>query len=195
MTTDGAAQVASIAGASGASQIAGAACASRSADSRPPCAGIGDENGLVFTCWDCLVDIAAKKSKMPLNACANDNWIGRERRHVRGASQGTKTLASLGRCSWEQVRLGRRGNSATQEKALKGNTNFFAQPTADVPSLELPPPPDALVDTLNVIYTRSVHDLSKAEWTTVQRDEYMRIVRERKQQCFFVFENFHGHDQ
>ncbi len=52
VTTDGAAQAASIAGASGASQIAGAACASRSADSRPPCAGIGDEQGLVFTCWE-----------------------------------------------------------------------------------------------------------------------------------------------
>jgi hypothetical protein len=70
-----------------------------------------------------------------------------------------------------------------QEKALVGNTIFFAQPTADVPSMQLPPPPDALVDSLNVIFTRSLHDLSKAEWAIVNRDEYMRIVRERKAQC------------
>ena len=42
------------------------------ADPRPPCAGVGDEAGLVFACWDCLVDMAAKKPKMPLNACVND---------------------------------------------------------------------------------------------------------------------------
>jgi hypothetical protein len=74
------------------------------------------------------------------------------------------------------------GDSAVQEKALVGNTIFFAQPTADVPSMELPPPLDALVDSLNVIFTRSLHDLSKAEWAIVKREEYMRIVRERKAQ-------------
>jgi hypothetical protein len=157
--------------------------ASQPPDARPPCAGIGDEDGIVFACWDCLSDLAATKPKMPLNACANDNWVGRERTYVREASQATKMLASLGRCCWKQVRLGRRGDPAVQEKALTGNTIFFAQPTADVPSMELPPPSDALVDTLNVIFTRSLHDLSKAEWAVVNRDEYMRIVRERKQQC------------
>jgi hypothetical protein len=86
-------------------------------DTRPPCAGIGDEFGIVFCCWDCLVDIAARKPKMPLNACANDNWIGRERRHVREASQATKMLASLGRCCWKQLRLGRRGDPAAQDKS------------------------------------------------------------------------------
>ncbi|MCP4965331.1 MAG: hypothetical protein GY926_08845, partial [bacterium] len=154
-----------------------------SADTRPPCAGIGDETALIFACWDCLVDIAAKKPKMPFNACANDNWIGRERLHVREASPATKMLASLGRCCYKQIRLGRQGDPALQEKALTGNTIFFAQPTADVPSLELPPSLDALVDSLCVIYTRSLHDLSRAEWATVNRTEYMKIVRERRLQC------------
>ena len=36
---------------------------------------------------------------------------------------------------------------------------------------------------VNVIFTRSLHDLSKAEWAIVKREEYMRIVRERKAQC------------
>ena len=30
------------------------------ADDRPPCAGIGDENCHVWTCWECLRDIVAK---------------------------------------------------------------------------------------------------------------------------------------
>ena len=39
------------------------------------------------------------------------------------------------------------------------------------------------MDSLTVIFTRSIHDLSKAEWALVNREEYMRIVRERKQCC------------
>ena len=92
----------------------------------------------------------------------------------------TKMIASLGRCCWKQVRLGRAGDPATQQKALAGNTIFFARPTADVPSMQLPPPPDALVDSLNVIFTQILNDLSKADWAIVHRDDYMRIVRERK---------------
>ena len=72
--------------------------AAQLADSRPPCAGIGDENWHVWSCWDCLMDVVAKKPKMPVNACANDNWLGRERVNVRNASTATKALAALGRC-------------------------------------------------------------------------------------------------
>ena len=69
--------------------------AAQPSDGRPPCAGIGDEQRCVFACWDCLIDLAGKQPKMPINACVNDNWIGRERSHVRAASQATKMLASL----------------------------------------------------------------------------------------------------
>ena len=55
--------------------------------------------------------------------------------------------------------MGRQSDPAVQEKALTGNTISFAPPTADIPSMELPPPPDALVDCFNIIFTRSVHDL------------------------------------
>ena len=106
------------------------------------------------------MDLAGKQPKMPINACVNDNWIGRERSHVRVASQATKMLASLGRCCWKQIRLGRAGDPAVQEKAFAGNTIFFAQPTADAPSMELPPPPDALIDSLNAIFARTLNDLS-----------------------------------
>ena len=47
--------------------------------------------------------------------------------------------------------------------------------------MELPPPPDALVDSFNAIFARSLHDLRKADWATVDRDEY--VIRERQQQC------------
>ena len=92
-------------------------------------------------------------------------------------------LASLGRCCWKQVRLGRHSNPSVQEDALTGNTIFFAQPTAGAPSMELPPPPDAFVDSLSAIFTRSLHDLSKAEWASVDREQYMRIIEDRKLQC------------
>ena len=107
-----------------------AAGASQPVDPHPPCAGIGDKETHMFACWPCLVDIASRKPVMPLNACINDNWIGRERIHVRDASMATKMLASLGRCCWKQVRLGRRGDPAVQEKALVGNTIFSPSPRA-----------------------------------------------------------------
>ena len=117
-----------------------------------------------------------------MNALANDNWGGRERPHVRNASKATKMLASIGRCCWRQVRLGK-GAPDVQQKGITGNTILFAQPTADIASMELPPAPDALVDSLNIAFSRSTTDLRKAEWATIKRSEYMRIVRERKKQC------------
>ena len=78
-------------------------------------------------------------------------------------------LASLGKCCWKQVRLGRRGDPAVQEN-LTGNSIIFAQPPAAIPSMELPPPPVAFVESLNDIFTRSLHDLSKAESASVDRE-------------------------
>ena len=49
--------------------------------------------------------------------------------------------------------------------------------------MELPPASDALVDSFNVISTRDLEGLSKAEWAHVKRDEHLRIVRERKREC------------
>jgi hypothetical protein len=119
---------------------------------------------------------------MPVHGLTNDNWIGRERPMLREASKGTKMLASLGRCCWKQVRLGR-GEPDVQQKGITGNTIFFAQPTADIPSMELPPAANALVDSFNIILTRNLQDLSHATWATIKRDEYMNIVRDRKAQC------------
>ena len=91
-------------------------------------------------------------------------------------------LASIGRCYWKQVRLGK-GAPDVQQSGINGNTILFAQPTANISSMELPPAPDALVDSLNIAFARSTQDLSQAYWATVKRSEYMKIVRDRKQQC------------
>ena len=133
------------------------------ANDRPLCAGVGDADSLGWACWSCLTDLCAKKPRMPLNALANDNWGGRERPHVRNASKATKMLASIGRCCWRQVRLAK-GAPDVQQKGITGNTILFAQPTADIASMELPPAPDALVDSLNIAFSRSTTDLRKAEW-------------------------------
>ena len=101
---------------------------------------------------------------------------------MREASKATKMLASLGRCCWKQVRLGK-GTPDVQEKGVSGNTIFFAQPTAQIPSMEQPPPVNALVDHISIIFTRSVENLKRAWWATVRREEYMQIVRERKAEC------------
>ena len=89
----------------------------------PVCAGVGDPESYVWACWDCLNDVCAKKPKLPLNGLTNDNWIGREKVHVREASKATKMLASLGRCCWKQVRLGK-GAPDVQQKGISGNTIF-----------------------------------------------------------------------
>ena len=73
-----------------------------------------------------------------------------------------------------QIRLGK-GPPDVQQKGVCGNTIFFAQPAADIPSMELPPPTDALIDSFNVILTRSLDDLRFANWATIQRHEYMTV--------------------
>ena len=138
--------------------------------------------GLVWACWGCLQDLCSKRPQIPLDALVNDNWIGREKINVREATVATKTLLSLGRACWKQVRLGR-GKPDVQQKAICGNTIFFAQPTADIPSMELPPPTDALIDSFNLILTRNLDDLRYAQWATVNRAEYMILAGQRKKEC------------
>ena len=105
-------------------------------DTRPRCAGVGNPEALVWSCWDCLSDLGAKTPTMPVCGLTTENWNGRERPHVRAASAGTKMLGSLARCCMKQVRLGRNSDPMLKDRALTGNTIL----------LELPPPKDALVD-------------------------------------------------
>ena len=52
----------------------------------PPCAGVGDPDGIAWACWDCICSLCGKNPKQqPLNGLTNDNWIGREKAYVREA--------------------------------------------------------------------------------------------------------------
>ena len=107
---------------------------------RPPCKGIGDAAMPVWSCRECQQDLCGPHPKLPLNACVNDNWIGRQKLLVRNASLATHWLSSLGRFCWKQVRLGRGPSSSgsaqpaedVRQTGVSGNTIFFAQPTAEV---------------------------------------------------------------
>ena len=36
---------------------------------------------------------------------------------------------------------------------------------------------------MNILFTRSTYNLKAARWASVQRDEYLAIVRRRKAEC------------
>jgi len=45
-------------------------------------------------------------------------------------------------------------------------------------------PDDALVDScFNAVFARRVQDLSNAHWAVVDRNQYLRIVRQRQKEC------------
>ena len=158
---------------------------------RPPCAGIGDASMPVWSCRECQQDLCGPHPKLPLNAVANDNWIGREKLLVRNASRATHWLSSLGRFCWKQVRLGRGPSSSgaaqpagdVRQTGVNGNTIFFAQPTAEVPRMTMPPDEGDFLNSLNVLFTKNTQSLDDAEWAQVNRAEYLQIAKLRKQEC------------
>ena len=81
----------------------------------------------------------------------------------------THWLSSLGRFCWKQVRLGRAPSSTgaaqpaedVRQTGVSGNTIFFAQPTAEVPRMTMPPDEGDFLNSLNVLFTKNtqLHDL------------------------------------
>ena len=65
-------------------------------DTRPRCAGVGDPEALVWTCWDCFGAHGSSVPKMPWYGLTNNNWIGRGWPLVRNVSDGTKMPRSGG---------------------------------------------------------------------------------------------------
>ena len=68
-----------------------------------------------------------------------------------------------------------------RQTGVAGNTIFFAQPTAQVPDMmQLPPEEGDLVDSVNILFTRSTQQLDDAEWAQVNRAEYLELIQLRK---------------
>ena len=134
----------------------------------------------VWACLGCLEDLCQNHPVLPLYSLANDNWIGREKMIVRKATQATRWLASLARFCWKQVRLGSGPQSRgaaqpaedVRQTGVTGNTIFFAQPSASIPSMEVLPSEDGLLNFLNILFTRSTYNLSDAQWAQVPRAQY-----------------------
>ena len=49
--------------------------------------------------------------------------------------------------------------------------------------MELPPTADAVLEDINVLFTKSTHNLENANWSQVNRSEYLEIVRLRIKEC------------
>ena len=112
---------------------------------------------------------------------------------VRYATRATHWLASRARFCWKQVRLGRgppsRGAAQpadaedVRQTGVTGNTIFFAQPTAQVPRLTMPPDEGDFLESLNIMFTKNTQHLDDADWAQVNRAEYLEILKLRKREC------------
>ena len=56
--------------------------------------------------------------------------------------------AAGSKCAWATAK------PDVQQKGVTGNTVLFAQPTAEIPSMVLPPNRDGLAESLNVLYVQ-----------------------------------------
>ena len=149
------------------------------------CAGVGDPDVPVWLCQQCCFSLCRRVPSMPPAALCNDMWIGRLPTLFSGLSQSEKWLLSLGRPCWRKVLLGRRGVPDDEKQAgLLGNSVLLAQPTAGLPSRELPPDVDMLRDTLVIVFAGSgPNNLDKAKWATVRRSKYLEAARHRQKVC------------
>ena len=154
-------------------------------DTEPGCAGVASSERPVFLCDLCRAKLCKKKPSMPGPALSNDNWVGRQHRMFGSLTQAERWLLSLGRPCWKKILLGHKGTPESEAQvALTGNTVFLSQPTAGVPTMQLPPAPDFLSEALVVAFTGSTtSDLSNASWAIVDRQKYLAAADYRKQVC------------
>ncbi len=155
--------------------------AAQPAASRPPCAGVGADDAVTYCCQDCRGDLCGARPRMPKFALANDLWIGRLHPFMQNASLASRWLQCLGRPVWRKVIL--RGDPATTPHAFTGNTILLAQPSAGTAIEELPPPIDALVDTVTIAFAKSAAHLERATYLTVDRRNYLACARLRQKVC------------
>ena len=119
---------------------------------------------------------------MPPAALANLLWLGRELALCQSASVGTRMLSCLGRPVWRKLILGK-GEKDEQEKGIGGNCILLAQARPHDFAASLPPKIEELQESFVALFSRSIDQVSKAHVLIVHRDDYLALIRLRKQVC------------
>ena len=119
---------------------------------------------------------------MPPPALANLLWLGREHVLCQKASLGTRMLSCLGRLVWRKLILGR-GDKDEQEKGIGGNCILLAQGRPEELATSLPPTTAQLQQSFVALFARSIEEVGKAQMLVVNRQDYVALVRTRRQVC------------
>ena len=119
---------------------------------------------------------------MPLAALANLLCLGRELALRQSASVGTRMLSCLGRPVRRKLILGK-GNKDEVEKGIGGNCILLAQARPHDFAASLPPKTADLQESFVALFSHSIHEVSKAQMLVVNRDDYLALIRLRKQVC------------
>ena len=156
------------------------------ADKKSPfCAGIGSKNAISFACWECAENLCREYPQMPPLALANLNWLGRELPSFQDLTLGTKLLLGKGRPVLRQIFLGQ-GAANESYKGLIGNTILVSQ--AQVQTEQILPSINKLLDTLVIVFCKSVDEVRKCKALTVNRSQYIECLQLRKKVCPAFFD-------
>ncbi len=147
----------------------------------PRCAGVGTKDARVWACWTCLSSLCRRSGPvMPDLALANWMWLGRLHPLYRELPLAMRLLLGRGRPMMRTVYLGR-GPRDEVHQGLQGNTMIIAQPNAKYEQV-MPNVPHAL-DSLVLMFCKTVDDVSRAHTLVVQRGRYAECMRHRIAVC------------
>ena len=122
---------------------------------------------------------------MPDLALANWMWLGRVHHLFRDLTLAMRLLLGLGRPMMRSLYLGR-GLRDEVHRGLQGNTMIVAQPNATYK--QVVPDVNQTLSGLNVMFCKTVDDVSKAHTLMVQPEQYAPAMRRRILACP-TFEN------
>ena len=146
----------------------------------PRCAGIGKEDETVWACFDCARNLCQECPEMPPLALANWMWLGRVHHFFRDLSLAMRLLLGLGRPMMRSLYLGR-GPRDEVHRGLQGNTMIVAQASATYK--QVVPDVNNVLSGLNVIFCKTIDEVSNAHMLIVQPDQYAPAMRRRIRVC------------
>ena len=146
----------------------------------PRCAGVGKEEETVWACFECAQKLCKERPEMPPLALANWMWLGRVHHLFRDLTLAMRLLLGLGRPVMRSLYLGR-GPRDEVHRGLQGNTMIVAQPSATYK--QVVPDVNHILSGLNVIFCKTVDDVSHASILMVQPEQYAPAMRRRILVC------------